>query len=333
MLINSRKRRKYINDYKINDEGKYQYYGTCYRWMEPDNRKRVLHGFWAAQLSALAGTIVCGLIPAPGVNYVPVLLIPYMAGIVLSIMSVFALYNLSDEPDPVRDHVFNATVRRLPVLEMLNIITGLLCTAGEIYYLIAYGPEEDIAFGILFQVFTQSVLNGFFEFLYSFTTYIAYTDFGRLGFFATLFCKLFTTFFSEHWNGQTDNFAVILRSDTYFRIHNGFLNQLEHRLVPGFNGNGTGIRSCNGRHIVKRDHSAIRVHTDVVQDMHIGFSCTDMRQFVIKIHGSHLHFLFALVQTILNIKHSYSVFVSVFKLCTKEQFKCHHTPCQEQQCP
>ena len=132
MLINSRKRRKYINDYKINDEGKYQYYGTCYRWMEPDNRKRVLHGFWAAQLSAL--------------------LIPYMAGIVLSIMSVFALYNLSDEPDPVRDHVFNATVRRLPVLEMLNIITGLLCTAGEIYYLIAYGPEEDIAFGILFMV-------------------------------------------------------------------------------------------------------------------------------------------------------------------------------------
>ena len=152
MLINSRKRRKYINDYKINDEGKYQYYGTCYRWMEPDNRKRVLHGFWAAQLLALAGTIVCGLIPAPGVNYVPVLLIPYMAGIVLSIMSVFALYNLSDEPDPVRDHVFNATVRRLPVLEMLNIITGLLCTAGEIYYLIAYGPEEDIAFGILFMV-------------------------------------------------------------------------------------------------------------------------------------------------------------------------------------
>lgn len=152
MLINSRKRRKYINDYKINDEGKYQYYGTCYRWKQPEMRKSVLRGFWAQQLTALAGTIVCGLIPAPGVNYLPVLLIPYMAGIVLSIMSVFSLYNLTDEPDPVRDHVFNATVKRLPVLEFLNIATGLLCAAAEFYYLLAYRPADDIAFGILFTV-------------------------------------------------------------------------------------------------------------------------------------------------------------------------------------
>ena len=78
-----------------------------------------------------------------------------------------------------------------------------------------------------------------------------------------------------------------------FAIDDGFLDGVEHALVPRLDGDGAGIGRGDGGHIVDGHHRAVGIHQHLVEDVHVGFAGTDVRKGFFEVHHAHFHALFA----------------------------------------
>src|SRR5699024_3643930 len=121
------------------------------------------------------------------------------------------------------------------------------------------------------------------------TACITYTYLGSFSFSLTLFGKLFTAFFRQWRDADTDNLTIVFGHDAETGVNDGLFNDAEHALIPWLDGNAACVRSGYGCHIVDRNHTSIRIHTDTVLQTDIGFSGADMSQCLVQIHDGHVH--------------------------------------------
>jgi hypothetical protein len=152
MLTGKHRDRSYLDDFQINEQGEYEYQGVTYRWQIPDNRKPALRGLWMRLTCAAILMLAAGCIPAPGVDHIFYLLIPYAAGLACCLWSAMALSRMSGEKDPMREYVFNRSVLRLPVTFLFAALFGILCTAAQVVYLLLHGGGDKILYGFLFML-------------------------------------------------------------------------------------------------------------------------------------------------------------------------------------
>ena len=152
MFVPGSRRRKYLNDYQINEKGNYEYSGKCYRWAKPAQRGQILLRLWILNLAAMALTIGAGLIPAPGVSVRPILLISYAASAALCVLCCITLFRMTDEKDPLRDHVFDASVKKLPRRWLLCGAASLIGAAAEIIYYVPTEKGASLAFALVFSL-------------------------------------------------------------------------------------------------------------------------------------------------------------------------------------
>lgn len=154
-------RKAHLEHFHRNVAGEYVYDGPTRSWGSP--RGKNLRLLWLCALVALAAAVAGGCIPDCGMEQYPWSLLPYGAALLLSFVQLWKLWRLTDGGDPVREYVWMATVKPLPVLSLLTAICAGVAAAAELVNLFLPDFSGKIFAGIFYMllevlVFVTSVV-------------------------------------------------------------------------------------------------------------------------------------------------------------------------------
>lgn len=141
-------RRAYLEDFKPNAAGEYIYYGTHYAWC--GGRKRPLRRLWLLSAAGFCASLVNGCIPGTGMDGRPYVVLPYVAALIGSFSQLWAVGRLSGGGDPLREYVYDATVKKLPLRAILTAVCAGVAILGELAGMIFTPFSGKIPFAILF---------------------------------------------------------------------------------------------------------------------------------------------------------------------------------------
>lgn len=136
--MRARKRRAYLSYFHKNAAGEYVYSGALYTY-DGENRKRALTGLWACLGVAVALTILGGCIPVPGLTHVWYILIPYVLSVIAICMGLWSLGEITAGGDPLREYVYEKSVKRLKRRLVLAAVCAALSLIGELVYAVQTG--------------------------------------------------------------------------------------------------------------------------------------------------------------------------------------------------
>ncbi|MGN0204875.1 MAG: hypothetical protein ACI4BB_10050 [Coprococcus sp.] len=145
------RRKTYVDDYRINENGEYEYQGVRYQWniSEAEGRRLLLQLRLMGPLIFIF-ILLAGCIPSPGVNHWPFLMIAYLVGLVVSLSLWILLWQMCGEKSPMRGYVYDETVEKLPFRILLTAVFTIASILGEVVYVILYGTEGKAFGAVLF---------------------------------------------------------------------------------------------------------------------------------------------------------------------------------------
>lgn len=144
-------RKAYLNDFKKNAQGDYEYRGNLYRWnaSKAEQRKEavILWIFCAVMLLALI-TAVC--LDAPGTLNCIYVILPAAISFVFGISVVWGMWKLTIAGNPMREYVYKATIEAMS-LRCIYVMAGTgAALLGEVIYLVFHGAGEKISGALIF---------------------------------------------------------------------------------------------------------------------------------------------------------------------------------------
>ena len=145
-------KRDHLKDYVPTEDGGYEYVGVHWSWPGPEVRSSFLHGARLLFAGAVACLVGAGIVPAPGTFGAFYVVIPYLATTVAAVLSGVALFRLSTEPDPMRDHVYAASAPAFEVKLLFGAVGGIVFGIAALIHgiaLVASGGGE-LLFSVLF---------------------------------------------------------------------------------------------------------------------------------------------------------------------------------------
>ncbi len=128
------RRRVYVDDYEVDEDGKYVYRGKAYRWNAP--RNKTLGLFWALSILTLLLQVGGGCVTNVGMTGRTWVMLPYMVGLIAVVLLVWAVYELTDGGDPVREYNYNKSVKKMPRRCLYVIVCNGLAILGELINLL-----------------------------------------------------------------------------------------------------------------------------------------------------------------------------------------------------
>ena len=156
MAGKKKKRRAYLDDFKVNEEGKYDYTGTVYQYEadeDPENElRRELLKLWGLGMVLMSSLIGAGCISAPGMDNCIYVLLPYAAALIAGISVFWAFCRLTSGRNPLKEYVYEASVGKLPGRTVMTIFCVVMDIVGEIVYICFHGIGEKLAGLFLFAV-------------------------------------------------------------------------------------------------------------------------------------------------------------------------------------
>lgn len=146
------KDREYLNDFKLNDKGEYEYTGLLHALDETKvTLKEVRVRLAMTSFIILALYIVCGLIKAEGVMNSSYVTIPYVFGFFFICVLFYKVILFCIERNyPIRDYDYKSTIEKYSTYSMLVIILDIATIIGELIYIILNGINEYIPGTIIF---------------------------------------------------------------------------------------------------------------------------------------------------------------------------------------
>ncbi len=151
MSGNKRKgKRAYLEAFQKNDNGEYVYTGKLFYWQQEERKKRwELRLLWALSLAIFSFTAAACCVRAPGALGCAYVIIPCIAGFLLSISICAGMYRLG-KGGPLRAHDYQAGVQKLPVRAACTCAASAAAVLGEVVFVSRNGMEEKTGGFILF---------------------------------------------------------------------------------------------------------------------------------------------------------------------------------------
>ncbi len=106
------------------------------------SRKKLLASLWAEGLLAFGLTLAGGCIPVSGLNHCFYVLIPYIAALILCGALLWAIGQLSLAGDPMREYLYQETVKSIPGRAMAAAVCSILSVVGYLLFLCLNGLQD-----------------------------------------------------------------------------------------------------------------------------------------------------------------------------------------------
>ena len=150
-----KKRRAYLDDFRKDASGEYRYEGDVYALDESTGLTK--KGFvlrialsLAAAVAAAAGQ---GLVPAPGMDNSPIVLIPYALSLIALLVLLWAEAGAVFAEYPMRKYKYERHVRTLPVRAIVFASFEAAIIVCQTVHLAIYGAGGKTAAAIAFYLF------------------------------------------------------------------------------------------------------------------------------------------------------------------------------------
>lgn len=137
-----KKRRAYLDSFRKNEEGKYDYTGSIYCFEGTDDDLRCsLMKLWGLCVVLLGSLIAAGCISAPGMDNCFYVLLPYVAALMSGISVFWALCRMTSGKNPLREYVYEASVGKLPERTVMTAFFAAVTLIGDTVYICIHGME------------------------------------------------------------------------------------------------------------------------------------------------------------------------------------------------
>lgn len=159
-MAEKRKRKKaYLDDFKKTASGEYSYEGALYYMEEAEEgRRKKLFLLWGLCIGIFLFLLLCGCIPAAGMDHSALVILPYTAEWIAAVLAGSAMYRITAGGNPLREYVYESSVKKLPSrLTAVEICTAVTI-AGEIICLIRQGDSENMGYTVLFCFLQAAVI-------------------------------------------------------------------------------------------------------------------------------------------------------------------------------
>ena len=149
-----RSRRSYYDDYKKTASGEYVYTGVEYEFTSKDGKSRKVRMRELLVLSIISLIVffVPGFLLVPGLNYCAYVLLPYAAGVLLSVYLLVITIRLAAAKDSVKAWEYDKAVKPLPVAVKALFCAAVLNIVCESIYLFTNGAGEMVLGAVIFLV-------------------------------------------------------------------------------------------------------------------------------------------------------------------------------------
>ncbi len=147
------KRKEYLNDFKLNEEGKYEYKGILHELDEKEySFQKAKQLLTLIDLLILCMFIIAGLVQAVGVMNAVYVTMPYVFAFFAIAVLTFKVIMLHFNRYPIRDYDFKATICKFNSYITIVMVLVLCTLIGELFYIIRYGIEMYLSGTIIFIV-------------------------------------------------------------------------------------------------------------------------------------------------------------------------------------
>lgn len=137
---NYKGRRAYLNDFKKNEDGNYEYQGTMYRWTgEKGSFRKQLTLMWTLFGGMMTALIITGFMDAPGLMNSFSVILPFSVSFVFGISTGWGLWRLTMGGELLRSYVYEASVEKLPFRCGGILVCSIAAVLGEIFYVLKNG--------------------------------------------------------------------------------------------------------------------------------------------------------------------------------------------------
>ena len=127
-------KRDHLKDYVPTEDGGYEYVGTHWSWPSAEIRTGFLGRARMLYVVAAVCLIAAGCIPAPGTFGAFYVVLPFLIGAVGVVLAGVALFRISREDDPMRDHIYASSVPSFSPKLLVGAAGALVCGAAALVH-------------------------------------------------------------------------------------------------------------------------------------------------------------------------------------------------------
>lgn len=155
------KKRAYLNDFKKNSEGHYEYQGKIFECEGGKTQlNRVKYRMWISYAFVIICAIAGGCVPAPGLVDTFYVIFPYALGLMAAISLGWALCRLSFAGDLLKAYIYDVTVKKIPHRAVITIIFNAASVLGMAVYLLIHGSQYQSIWSFIFLLLEVIVCAG-----------------------------------------------------------------------------------------------------------------------------------------------------------------------------
>lgn len=131
-----RNRRSYLNDFKQNESGSYDYEGAMYAFCEKNQSRKMMLIKQCGLCGGLILTaVINGFLPIPGLQDSAFVLLPFAVELIASISCCVAIGRILLNGKELREYIYQQTVLKLPGRSAIALFGAGAALLGELLYL------------------------------------------------------------------------------------------------------------------------------------------------------------------------------------------------------
>ena len=149
-------RRAYLNDFKKNENGNYEYQGTMYHWAGTDESfRKELFWSWTLFGGMMISLLITSCLDAPGLMNSFFVILPFSVSFVFGISTGWGLWRLTAGGKMLRAYVYEASVEKLSFRSGGVLVCTFATILGELMYVFKHGFT-----GNILKILTFLILEG-----------------------------------------------------------------------------------------------------------------------------------------------------------------------------
>lgn len=149
----SKNKRSYLNDFKLQDDGKYKYMGATYKMDESKiSYKKARKLLSIGSIIVFVLELIAGLVKADGAMDQIYVTIPYVLSMIFVILLAYKCICLYFSRYPLYEYEYKDTVAKYDIYATISLILIIATLVGEIIYIIFNGITKYVGGTVIFIV-------------------------------------------------------------------------------------------------------------------------------------------------------------------------------------
>ena len=153
-----RGRRRYLDDFKRDETGKFVYTGDYYKYTGSVDRKKAVALVLVHAAIMAAAAMAAGFVSAAGMDNGFYVILPYALGVVAAFCTLWSAFRLFFGGDPLKTYDYETTVPRIPLRSLLSAGAAAITIIGTAVYLIINGFQGKLLGTITFMILEAVML-------------------------------------------------------------------------------------------------------------------------------------------------------------------------------